>query len=80
MITTRAPAHSAILFSANRAYFLVDMEVPSAYIDFLRAMLPDKTGADLYTMVGLQKAGKNRGFQADFGLSEGWQSGRLHRS
>jgi isocitrate dehydrogenase kinase/phosphatase len=53
----------AILFSANRAYFLVDMEVPSAYIDFLCAMLPDKTAAELYTMVGLQKAGKNLFFR-----------------
>ena len=52
-------ADLAILFSANRAYFLVDMEVPSAYVDFLRAILPDKTAAELYTMVGLQKAGKN---------------------
>ena len=55
----------AILFSANRAYFLVDMEVPSAYVDFLRAILPDKTAAELYTMVGLQKAGKNL-FYRDF--------------
>ena len=53
----------AILFSANRAYFLVDMEVPSAYVDFLRAILPDKTAAELYTMVGLQKAGKNYFFR-----------------
>ncbi len=53
----------AILFSANRAYFLVDMEVPSAYVDFLRAVLPDKTAAELYTMVGLQKAGKNYFFR-----------------
>ena len=53
----------ALLFSANRAYFLVDMEVPSAYIDFLRAILPDKTAAELYTMVGLQKAGKNLFFR-----------------
>jgi isocitrate dehydrogenase kinase/phosphatase len=53
----------AILFSANRAYFLVDMEVPSAYIGFLRAIMPDKTGAELYTMVGLQKAGKNLFFR-----------------
>ena len=56
-------ADLAILFSANRAYFLVDMEVPSAYVDFLRAMLPDKTAAELYTMVGLQKAGKNLFFR-----------------
>jgi len=56
-------ADLAILFSANRAYFLVDMEVPSAYIGFLRALLPDKTGSELYTMVGLQKAGKNLFFR-----------------
>jgi len=49
----------ALLFSANRSYFLVDMEVPSAYVNFLRAMLHDKTASELYTMVGLQKAGKN---------------------
>ena len=55
----------AVLFSANRAYFLVDMEVPSAYVHFLRAMLPDKTAAELYTMVGLQKGGKNF-FYRDF--------------
>jgi isocitrate dehydrogenase kinase/phosphatase len=53
----------AILFSANRAYFLVDMEVPSAYIGFLHAILADKTAAELYTMVGLQKAGKNLFFR-----------------
>ena len=55
----------ALLFSANRSYFLVDMEVPSAYIAFLRAILQDKTAAELYTMVGLQKAGKNL-FYRDF--------------
>ncbi|MFO1312678.1 MAG: bifunctional isocitrate dehydrogenase kinase/phosphatase [Burkholderiales bacterium] len=55
----------ALLFSANRSYFLVDMEVPSAYVDFLRVMLPDKTASELYTMVGLQKAGKNL-FYRDF--------------
>jgi len=58
-------ADLAILFSANRAYFLVDMEVPSAYVNFLRAVLPDKTAAELYTMVGLQKGGKNF-FYRDF--------------
>ncbi len=52
-----------VLFSANRAYFLVDMEVPSAYVEFLRSMLPDKTAAELYTMVGLQKQGKNLFFR-----------------
>ncbi|MDQ2916711.1 MAG: bifunctional isocitrate dehydrogenase kinase/phosphatase [Pseudomonadota bacterium] len=53
----------ALLFSANRAYFLVDMEVPSAYVDFLRATLPDKTASELYTMLGLQKHGKTLFFR-----------------
>jgi isocitrate dehydrogenase kinase/phosphatase len=58
-----APTELALLFSANRAYFLVDMEVPSAYVAFLQAMLPDKTAAELYTMVGLQKQGKTLFFR-----------------
>ncbi len=55
----------ALLFSANRAYFLVDMEVPAGYVNFLRSLLPDKTASELYTMVGLQKHGKNL-FYRDF--------------
>ena len=53
----------ALLFSANRAYFLVDMEVPSAYVAFLRSVVPDRTAAELYTMVGLQKHGKTLFFR-----------------
>ena len=52
-----------VLFSANRAYFLVDMEVPSAYVGFLRTIAPEKTAAELYTMLGLQKQGKNLFFR-----------------
>src|SRR5512139_3625224 len=48
----------ATLFSFTRAYFLVDMEAPSAYVDFLHTMLPHKPPSELYTMVGLQKQGK----------------------
>jgi len=59
------PLELALLFSANRAYFLVDMEVPSAYVEFLRSMLPDKTASELYTMLGLQKHGKTL-FYRDF--------------
>src|SRR4029453_6785794 len=59
------PMELALLFSANRAYFLVDMEVPSAYVAFLRDIVSDKTAAELYTMVGLQKHGKTL-FYRDF--------------
>lgn len=54
-----------ILFSFSRAYFLVDMPVPSGYVQFLRSFLPNKTKAELYTMLGLQKQGKNI-FYRDF--------------
>ncbi len=57
------PAELALLFSANRAYFLVDMEVPSAYVDFLRTMVPDRTASELYTILGLQKHGKTLFFR-----------------
>ncbi|OHX19276.1 bifunctional isocitrate dehydrogenase kinase/phosphatase [Chromobacterium sphagni] len=59
------PWRIGVLFSFSRAYFLVDMEVPSGYVQFLRSMLPTKTKAELYTMLGLQKQGKNT-FYRDF--------------
>ena len=48
-----------LLFSFTRAYFLVDMEVPSAYVQFLRNLLPLKPRSEIYTILGLQKQGKN---------------------
>ncbi|MFK4440403.1 isocitrate dehydrogenase kinase/phosphatase [Caballeronia udeis] len=48
-----------IIFSFSHSYFLVDMEVPSAYIQFLRSIMPGKPKAEIYTSVGLQKQGKN---------------------
>ena len=47
-----------LLFSAARAYFMVDMSVPSATVQFLRMLMPRKTRAELYSQVGLQKQGK----------------------
>lgn len=54
-----------ILFSFTRAYFMVDMEVPSAYVQFVRSILPRKPRSEIYTMLGLQKHGKNL-FYRDF--------------
>ncbi|MFT5644731.1 MAG: isocitrate dehydrogenase kinase/phosphatase [Janthinobacterium sp.] len=48
----------SVLFSFTRAYFLVDMEVPSAYVQFLRSLLPRKPRNEIYTILGLQKQGK----------------------
>ena len=46
------------LFNLSRAYFTVDMEVPSAFVRFLQGLMPAHTAAELYTSVGLQKQGK----------------------
>ena len=48
----------AVLFSFSRAYFLVDMEIPSAYVSFLKSIMPRKSSVDLYAMLGLQKKAK----------------------
>jgi isocitrate dehydrogenase kinase/phosphatase len=54
-----------MLFSFARAYFMVDMEVPSAYVQFLRTMMPRKPRAELYNALGLAKQGKTL-FYRDF--------------
>ena len=54
-----------ILFSFARAYFMVDMEVPSAYVQFLRSLMPRKPRAEIYNALGLAKQGKTL-FYRDF--------------
>jgi len=53
------------LFSFTRAYFLVDMEIPAAYVNFLKTLLPRKPKAEFYNAIGLQKQGKTL-FYRDF--------------
>lgn len=53
------------LFSFARAYFMVDMEVPSAYVQFLRSLMPRKPRAEIYNTLGLAKQGKTL-FYRDF--------------
>ena len=48
----------SIVFSFSRAYFIVDMEIPSAYVNFLLSIMPGKSPVDLYAMLGLQKQAK----------------------
>jgi isocitrate dehydrogenase kinase/phosphatase len=54
-----------MLFSFARAYFLVDMEIPSAYVQFLRSLMPRKPRAEIYNALGLAKQGKTL-FYRDF--------------
>ena len=54
-----------MIFSYARAYFMVDMEIPSATVQFLRSLMPRKARGELYNSLGLQKHGKNL-FYRDF--------------
>jgi isocitrate dehydrogenase kinase/phosphatase len=54
-----------VLFSFARAYFMVDMDIPSAYVQFLRSMMPRKPRNEIYNALGLAKQGKTL-FYRDF--------------
>ena len=47
-----------VLFSLSRAYFLVDVDVPSGYVQFLQTIMPTKPRSELYTAIGLAGQGK----------------------
>jgi len=54
-----------MLFSFARAYFMVDMEIPAAYVQFLRSLMPRKPRGEIYSALGLAKQGKTL-FYRDF--------------
>ncbi len=54
-----------MIFSYAHAYFMVDMDIPSAYVHFLQGLMPRKPRNELYSALGLQKHGKNL-FYRDF--------------
>ena len=54
-----------VLFSLSRAYFLVDMDVPSGYVHFLQTVMPTRQRGELYTALGLAGQGKTL-FVRDF--------------
>ena len=46
------------IFSFSRSYFFIDIDYPSAIVEYLRTAIPGKTRADLYSLIGLHKHGK----------------------
>ena len=53
------------IFSYNRAYFLVDTDIASEMVDFLKSILPTKSLGELYNSIGFVKHGKTV-FYRDF--------------
>lgn len=46
------------IFSYNRSYFLVDVDIVSEMVDFLQSILPVKSTGELYNSIGFEKHGK----------------------
>jgi len=46
------------IFSYNRAYFLVDTDIASEMVDFLKSIMPTKSLGELYNSIGFEKHGK----------------------
>ncbi len=53
------------IFSYNRSYFLVDVDIASEMVDFLKSFLPLKSLGELYNSIGFEKHGKTV-FYRDF--------------
>lgn len=53
------PRLMSIIFGFSRAYFMVQLPVPSAMVQFLKELMPHKTLAELYACLGLHKQAKN---------------------
>jgi isocitrate dehydrogenase kinase/phosphatase len=52
------PNDISSIFSYNRAYFLVDTDIASEMVDFLKSIMPSKSLGELYNSIGFEKHGK----------------------
>ncbi|PTM12719.1 MAG: bifunctional isocitrate dehydrogenase kinase/phosphatase [Bacteroidetes bacterium] len=60
------------IFSYTRSYFLVDVDIVSESVDFLRSIMPTKSLGELYNCIGFEKHGKTvfyREFERHLALS-----------
>lgn len=55
----------SVIFSFTRAYFMVDVNVPSEFVRFLQSLIPMKSRSELYASIGFHKQGKAE-FYRDF--------------
>ena len=54
----------SIIFSFTRAYFQVQVPVPSEFVNYLQQLMPDKPAGELYAAIGFFKHGKTEFFRA----------------
>ncbi|WP_298439427.1 bifunctional isocitrate dehydrogenase kinase/phosphatase [uncultured Ferrimonas sp.] len=54
----------SVVFSFTRAYFMVDTNAPGMLVSYLKQLMPNKSWAELYTALGLQKHGKTEFYRS----------------
>ncbi len=59
------PDDISIIFSFTRSYFMVEVEVPSELVNFIKTLMPLKSTGELYNSIGFNKHGKTE-FYRDF--------------
>lgn len=57
------PDHLALLFGSTRSYFLADLPTVGDTVVFLRTLVPHKSVADIYTLLGRAKQGKTERYR-----------------
>lgn len=56
--------HISSIFTYYRAHFLVDVDIPSEMVGFLKSILPHKPISELYTCLGFEKHGKTEMYRS----------------
>lgn len=57
------PDDVSTIFSFTRAYFFVDVRIPSEFVSFLKTLIPNKTLGELYHSIGFNKHGKTETYR-----------------
>jgi isocitrate dehydrogenase kinase/phosphatase len=57
------PDDVSIIFSFTRSYFMVKVDVPSEFVQFLRTLMKEKGIDELYNSIGFNKHGKTEMFR-----------------
>ena len=57
-------ADVSVIFSYYRSYFLVDIDMPHEYVEFLKTIIPKKGIGELYNSIGFEKHGKTEVFRS----------------
>lgn len=59
-----SPEDVSVIFSYYRSYFLVDVDIPYEYVEFLHTIIPRKGIGELFNSIGFEKHGKTEVYRS----------------